>query len=308
MLLTDDEYQSVTARQLWPEGAWPCCSPDGKQVVFTGHLGSRNSCLMLLSLDEVGAEPQVITPLDINARRPAWLAQGRQIAFNNGQRSIWTLDLETGLLAPFLPDLGPNGRAYLHPCAYPAERAVVVVSQYQTKKGRAAVLYKLAPAADNPVSQLTTFPEVCAGRPGISPDGKQVIFAGNSGRFNQGANQLWLVGLNGVLQRLEQGDDHLIQGRAPRWSPDGQWIACTSTRPKPTPDEQTPRAVWIISVDGKQAYRLTDHTLNPLHVVWTPDQQQIICGGDSCALTILTLPEPFHRRLPTNVNQCRPGQ
>ena len=192
MPLTGEENRCGVIRQLWTEGAWPCFSPDGRHIVFTGHLDRPNSSLMLLP-SEGGVEPKVITPSNIYANRPTWLEDSQEIVFNRDQRSIWTLDLAAKRLAPFLPELPADGPAYLHPCAYPSERAVVVVSHYETKIGRAAVLVKLSPGADHPVTQLTTYPEVCAGRPGVSPDGKKLVFAGNAGRFDQGANQLWVV-------------------------------------------------------------------------------------------------------------------
>jgi Tol biopolymer transport system component len=145
--------------------------------------------------------------------------------------------------------------------------------------------------------QLTTFPEVCAGRPGVSPDGETVVFAGNAGGFAQSANQLWVVTPHAKPWRLEQAEPALAQGRGPRWSPDGKWIACTSTRPSPNPLETTPKAIWIISADGDQAYRLTDHTFNPLHVAWSPDQKRLACGGFGCGLAVLDLPERFQSTL-----------
>jgi dipeptidyl aminopeptidase/acylaminoacyl peptidase len=284
-------------RRLWPEGAWPCFSPDGRQLVFTGHLDRRNCSLMLLSVER-GGEPQVITPSNIDAKRPAWLANSLEIVFNRDQRALWTLDMETELLAPFLPGLPADIPAYLHPCAYPNERAVVVVSQFETEIGRAAVLFKLAPGTADPVTQLTRFPQVCAGRPAVSPDGKTVVFAGNAGQFDQGANQLWVVRADGDSRRLEKGEPALVQGRAPRWSPDGKWIACTSTRPATNPTEDTPRAVWIVAADGEQAYQLTDCALDALHVAWSPNQKLLACGGSNFGLTILELPECFQGATP----------
>src|SRR5262249_51636479 len=165
--------------------------------------------------------------------------------------------------------------SFVHPCAYPNERAVVVVCFRETANGREGELYKLTPGAKAPILQLTNFSDVCAGRPGVSPDGKAIVFAGNAGRFAQGSNQVWIGEPNGKPRRLEQIEPALAQGRAPRWSPDGKWIACTSTRPAPKPDETTPRAVWIISSDGTEAHRLTDHSMNPLHVAWSPDQKRL---------------------------------
>lgn len=291
MAIAREDYL-VEPKEIWLEGAWPCFSPDGRHLVFTGGLTHPNSRLMTLPAAG-GGEPKCITPPEINAKRPTWLHDGREIAFNRDQTSIWTIDLDDGRIEPFLPDEPPGLPSFVHPCAYPNERAVIVVGLRETADGREAVLYKLTPGPMAPILQLTTFPEVCAGRPGVSPDGEAVVFAGNAGRFDQGANQLWIAKADRKPQRLEQNELALAQGRAPRWSPDGRWIACTSTRPAPNPSESTPKAVWIISADGKEAHRLTDHSMNFLHVTWSPDQKRLACGGIGCGLALLDLPERF---------------
>ncbi len=291
-MTTAGKDQFVDFDRIWPEGAWPCFSPDGRYLIFTGDLDRPNHRLMMLAVG--GGEPNYITPPDINAKRPTWLNGGREIAFNRGQNSIWTLNLDSGRIDAFLLESLAGSPLLVHPCAFPNERAVVVVGFRDTANGREGVLYKLTPAASVPILQLTSPHDVCAGRPGVSPDGKSVVFAGNAGRCNQAANQLWVVTLNGVLRRLEDNEPALAQGRAPRWSPNGKWIACTSTRPEPNPDENTPKAVWIISADGQEAFRLTDHSMNPLHVAWSPDQKRLACGGVGCGLALLDLPERFH--------------
>ena len=297
MSTTEKESHFVVFKRIWPEGAWPCFSPDGRQLVFTVLLDQPNNRLMMLSMEGL-EKPQIITPPHINAKRPTWLSTGEQIAFNRDQKSIWTIDLDTGRLEQFLPESRADAPPYFHPCAYPNERAVVVVAFLDTANGRAGVLYKLTPGAAVPVMQLTTFPEVCAGRPAVSPDGVTVVFAGNAGGFAQSANQLWVVTPNSKPRRLEQAEPALAQGRGPRWSPDGKWIACTSTRPTPNPVETTPKAIWIISADGDQAYRLTDHSFDPLHVAWSPDQKRLACGGFGCGLAVLDLPERYQFALP----------
>jgi Tol biopolymer transport system component len=250
--------------------------------------------LLLMSPDG-GEAPRALTPPEMMAKRPEWLSTGHEIAFNREDRGIWTLALRTGHVAPFLPEQPPDGWSYFHPCAYPRERAVVVVAFREAANGREGVLFKLAPDASPTQVPLTTFPEVCAGRPGVGPKGATVVFAGNAGRFAQGANQLWIVSPGERTRRLEAGELHLVQGRSPRWSPDGRWIACTSTRPHPRPDEKTPRAIWIVRADGGEAHRLTDRAFTPLHVAWSPDQRRLACGGFGCGLGVVDLPEIFHR-------------
>src|SRR5262249_54131703 len=141
-------------KQIWPEGAWPCFSPDGASLVFTAGPESPSSRLMILAA-EGDCEPRYITPPDMNAKRPAWLFSGTEIAFNSGQARIWTLDLDTGRTDPFLAESDTSSRSFVHPCAYPAERAVVVASFRQTPNGREGVLFKLTPGAAVPVLQLT---------------------------------------------------------------------------------------------------------------------------------------------------------
>lgn len=271
----------AAVERIWREGAWPCFSPDGRSIVFTGDLDRPNNRLMMLS---IGGEPRAITPPEINARRPTWLG-GTEIAFNRDDE-VWTLDLAGGRMEPLLA----GATEFFHPCAIPGERAVVVVAMRGSGKGREGVLYKLTEAG---ATALTDPRDLCAGRPGVSPDGQTIVCAGNAAGFDQGANQLWLVTANAKPRRLEEGDTVLAQGRAPRWSPDGRWIACTSTRPAPHPTEKTAKAVWIIRADGSEAHQITDHSFDPLHVDWSPDQRHLVCGGSRSGLGIIELPERF---------------
>src|SRR3954449_12524571 len=127
MVATADDGVRVEIRTIWPEGAWPCFSPDGCELAFTGHLDQPRNRLMILALDGAGG-PRVISPPQMTAKRPAWLMSGDEIAFNCDQLGIWTLDLATREVAPFLPEASPEASTFYHPCAYPKERAVAVVS------------------------------------------------------------------------------------------------------------------------------------------------------------------------------------
>ncbi|NKB63614.1 MAG: hypothetical protein GKR95_16365 [Gammaproteobacteria bacterium] len=205
------------------------------------------------------------------------------------------MNLTSGDIQPFGKTDYPDVGGLAHPCAFRGERAVAVASVRWVNTVRQGVIYKLVPESSSPLEAWTNPDQISAGRPSVSPSGDQIVFAGNAEGFNQGANQLWVVSYGARSKRLEQGAAHLVQGRAPSWSPDGKWIACTSTRPISDPTEETPKAVWIISADGREAHRITDSSLNPLHVAWSPDQRYLACAGDGSPLVLISLTEVFHR-------------
>jgi Tol biopolymer transport system component len=223
----DQGVTPIVVRKIWQEGAWPCYSPDGKQLVFTGALDQPNNRLMVMDANGLSS-PRSISPLTLNAKRPSWLSSD-EIVFNRDQQSIWSIRIPDGHLRPFLHEVPEGSPPFFHPCAYPNERAVVVVGFSNTDLGRSGVLYKLTPDDREPLRPLTRFPEVCAGRPGVSPEGKTVVFTGNKGCSAQGANQLWLVREGESARRLEPGEPAMAQGRSPRWSPDGNRLVWKAT-------------------------------------------------------------------------------
>jgi hypothetical protein len=240
-----------------------------------------------------GAVPEPLTPPHFDASRPTWSWHPETIAFVKDNGAIYTIGADGTGLAPYLPE-PLDGLKLFHPCWYQDLRSLAAVGLREGPAGRERRLYRLTPGAPAPLQPLTRFPEVCAGRPGVSPDGATVAFSGNAGGCDQARNQVWLVTPPQPARRLEPGEPATAhQGRSPSWSPDGRWIAFVSTRPAPLPGEDTPKALWIAAASGEQAWQITDTAFNPGQVEWSRDQARIVLGSFTHGIGVLEVPAPF---------------
>ncbi len=100
--------------------------------------------------------------------------------------------------------------------------------------------------------------------PQVSPDGTLVTFVQTELDLEKNVNRshIWLVPTDGSAppRQFTSGEG---KDRAPRWSPDGRWLAFTSNRDK---QDQ----LYLISVDGGEARQLTSGEGQPGPAVWSP--------------------------------------
>jgi dipeptidyl aminopeptidase/acylaminoacyl peptidase len=118
--------------------------------------------------------------------------------------------------------------------------------------------------------------------PQISPDGKWVAYtvATPDMDANRNASNIWLVSTAGgaASQLTQSGHDSL-----PVWAPDGKTLAFLSSR---SGDSQ----VYLLSLDGGEAQRLTKLSTGADLVKWSPDGKTITftssvypdCKDDDC--------------------------
>lgn len=101
------------------------------------------------------------------------------------------------------------------------------------------------------------------------PDGKRLAFTFDKVTPGQGDMELYLCDSQGEnLQPLFVTQGKLTHEEWASPSPDGKWVACTSTR-----DDNA--ELYLVSVDGKEKQRLTNHPALDVHASFSPDGRKI---------------------------------
>jgi len=105
----------------------------------------------------------------------------------------------------------------------------------------------------------------------ISTDGKQIIYGLQSvNRENEKKyTHLWRIIIGeGNPQQFTFGEH---SNTAPQWSPDGKWIAFLSNR-----QNEKQNLLYILPVDGGEAFPLTDFHGDIGEFDWAPDSKKIV--------------------------------
>ena len=108
-----------------------------------------------------------------------------------------------------------------------------------------------------------------AGSPRISPDGTRVAYTVTATDFSQDAyvTQIWLAdAATGEAIQLTRGKKSCA---GPSWSPDGRWLAFTSSRA----DDKS--QIFVIRPDGGEAIQLTKAETGVNGYDWSPDGKTI---------------------------------
>src|SRR6185436_2326782 len=107
--------------------------------------------------------------------------------------------------------------------------------------------------------------------PQISPDGQWVAYVVSTTDVKEDKSNahIWMVSFDGKNDRqITWSQDS--EG-SPRWSPDGKYLAFTSSRPGKTKGNQ----VWLLDRSGGEAMQLTELKGRLQGYEWSPDSKRL---------------------------------
>ena len=306
-LLSMSDYQVTQLTDL-PVGATdPTWSPDGTQIAAVQSGDATNQILIIDSGTGAVVERRTVELSDL--RSLAWAPLGQAIVFSavadtrEGDRDVYRLDLQTGLLANLTNELGdddmpawsPDGSRLLFQSDRDGNQDIFVMQadgSLQTALTRDEGVdvepdwsadgtlvafssdrdgpYHLFVMSDSGADARALAPSAANDRAPAWPPRERLVIdqlAYAGGQPGQMTSNLFLVSMSGGQESSVTQTNALDV--TPEWSPNGDRLVFSS-------DRTGKQELFILSADGGRTVRqLTDGIETALHPAWSPDGMQI---------------------------------
>lgn len=252
---------------------------EGAHLIFERTIRGGQTHLQLLDLATPNAEPTPFVPSLQLSTRPDWCWKSGQVAFNNGL-GVWIAEADGSGL-----QLLKGTAGMIYPAWYPQADALAVMNGQSTANPQPCTS-EIDP--DGTIVQAVMANDtVWAGMPSVNPaNPKQIVFAGqligDQKSYDQDRNYVWFVDSSTdpvTVRPLDQKApakgpfNAAFQGRAPWWSPDGNWVVFESSRAS----TEGLYAIFIQDAAGENpAVQVTDCQWNANHAKWFPSGTKLV--------------------------------
>lgn len=201
------------------------------------------------------------------ARRPAWSADGSQIAFevtDGAATNVFVADA-----------LGKNRRQVTNTDDFDGQASFNPNGKqlaFAAQKGSQWDIYSIDLDGTN-LTRLTTDPAQDA-QPAWSPDGARIAFVSN----RSGVAQVYVMRADGAPESVERLTNFPSGAEQPRWSPDGSWlafVAYTGAGAGTNPQSPSLREIYLLYApphatqpDQRGIIRLTQNDRDDTEPTW----------------------------------------
>lgn len=229
----------------------PAWSPDGRWIAFTGGTDSSIG-IYLVRADGTG--PRRLKTVPGLEAEPVWSPDGQRIAYNvesgdDGPFSIHVMSRDGSGSTRIVSSGGDIEYVSLHDWSPDGQTMLVGVDQ-----GGGIELWAVRPDGSDLRELRSAFGDFGSGAT-FSPDGRRVVFQAD---LNGGC--IYVSDPNGrQLKRLTKG---CVEGPAPDWSPNGEWIVWAGGGHGPGDAE-------VMRSDGSQRHVIADDS-DVAYVAWQP--------------------------------------
>jgi serine/threonine protein kinase/WD40 repeat protein len=268
------DVESEEARVLYArDAAMPSWSPNDRRIAFTSRIGPPLQ-VDVWTIPASGGKPTPVTSDSATDWNPIWAPDGRYLYFSSdrdGSMNLWRvrIDESSGRTLGEPEPLRVPGSLAAHASLSADGRRLVYTAAQLTNNIQRLAFDPAAGAVRGEPSGVTSGSQRFSS-PDPSPDGRWVVFYS----LERPNGDLYLSRPDGT--ELHQLTSDPAIDRVPRWAPDGQWVACFSTRSGPGPSQ-----LWKIRPDGSGLQQMTQEGAS--YFAWAPDGSRIAAYGGSLA-------------------------
>lgn len=226
---------------------YPSLARNGEEIYFVSN---RSYLFEVYAISLNGEGLRQLTNNNGNVSAPELSPDGNQVVFaskKDDDSSIWIMNNDGSNPYP----INDNQWNEIDPTWSPDGQRIAFASM----RGGYVELYTMYPNG-NDIRQVTSAINGIGGRNSWSPDGKKLVFYAGP----QKDRDIYSVEIStGLVQRLTQGGNNT----GPCFSPDGEWIAFSSSR-------DGDHEIFIMRPDGSQVTQLTWNTYDDWQPRWGP--------------------------------------